>query len=250
MTKGGQWLLTALHPVYLLNMPSGSPVSVSNPLKRARVDDGELGQVPSALTQTELHAQIRKLSRDELEGILLDLAPTTESVASAVKTLVEKKEAAERARVHDFDHYSKSAWYAINKKHDRKSGSKQYEAGYEVAHDIEDMFKTMSTQTHAHSPLATKRSALETMRKILKSICLHNSEVGRVVMNNIYGQMDCMIAVARCFNAEDVRQVAAEGLLDRIEELEQLAKQYCVFEELNEVLDIVSARLGVALTSA
>lgn len=143
--------------------------------------------------------------------------------------------------MHDFDHYSKSAWYQINKKHDRKSGSKQYEAGYEVASDIENMFKTMAKQTHAHSPLATKRSALETMRKILKSICLHNSEVGSVVMKNIYGQMDSMIAVAKCFNADDVRTVAAEGLLDCIEELEKLAKGYCVFEELNDVLDIVSA---------
>lgn len=107
--------------------------------------------------------------------------------------LLEKKEAAEHARVHDFDHYSKSVWYQINKKHDRKSSSKQYEA--EVAHDIENMFETMSKQTHAHSPLATKRSALVTIRKILKSICLHSSEVGSVVMKNIYGQMDHMIAL-------------------------------------------------------
>lgn len=47
-----------------------------------------------------------------------------------------------------------------------------------------------------------------------------------------------------------MRQAAAEGHLDRIEELEQLAKQYCVFEELDEVLDLVSAGLGQALMVA
>lgn len=234
-------------------MPSGSPVAIPNPLKRARVDDTgapEQGDSSALPAQAELSSLVKKLTQEELQTLILDLAPTDDRITSALKAAVEKKEAAERARVYDFDHYSKSAWYAINKKHDRKSGSKQYEAGYEVASDIEHMFKTMARQTHAHSPLATKRSALETMRKILKSICLHNSEVGRVVMTNIHGQMDCMIAVAKCFNAHDVRVIAAEGLLERIEELEALAKQYCVFEELNDVLDIVSTDLGWRLTVA
>lgn len=234
-------------------MPSQSPVSTGNPLKRARLDDSSNAGSPDqpvAPTPAELRALVQKLTRDELEVVLLDAASSNERILSAIRRASEARQAIERAQVHDFDHYSKSAWYSINKKYDRHSGAQQFDAGFEVAAEIEEMFKTMADQTHAHSPLATKRSALETMRKILKSICLHRSEVGKVVKTNIHGHMGHMIAVATRFSAADVKSIKAEGLIDRLEELEDLCGDYAVFEELSDVLDIVSPHPWHWLTAA
>lgn len=90
--------------------------------------------------------------------------------------------AAERAKVINFDHYSKSAWKVLNVGFYAKlSGSKQYEAAGDVFGQIAGCIESIGSQVSLDSSFGTKLSALETLRKIAKTVLLSTNCLGHEV---------------------------------------------------------------------
>lgn len=79
----------------------------------------------------------------------------------------------------DFDHYSKSAWRALNNSAILSmGGSRQYVESGNVYGFILECIISIDEKTKADSPLGTKQSAVETLRKIAKTVILGEDTVG------------------------------------------------------------------------
>jgi len=196
-------------------------------------------------TRTQLSSTIRSLDCKALETLLLDAACTHPAVAQSITSHVAAERAAEASKVHDFDHYSKSAWYSLNKEYARMRCSRQFEVGHDVASSIERMFDTMVKQSPAHASYGTKRSAVETMRKICQSIVLADpSELAKVVRNNVYGLGAHMATVLKGFTAQELDRLVTEdggSWPGKLDEAVKLAESYAIMDDLNEALVIIIA---------
>ncbi|CCX10097.1 hypothetical protein FPQ18DRAFT_345223 [Pyronema domesticum] len=74
------------------------------------------------------------------------------------------------AKREDFSGYSKSVWRQINIEHRSARDSKLYEVAWEVSSEVSNTLKqSILSKVHKESSYHTKRSALETIRKIVKS---------------------------------------------------------------------------------
>lgn len=204
--------------------------------KRPRLEDGP----PNGASEPQALSNLLEiLDARIIKQLLLNAAVSNPSVAESVIDAVEAKRRAESARTIDFDHFSRSAWYSINKEHSRKSGVAQFEVGHEVAQDIEEMFKTMSDTTPEHASYGTKRSAVETMRKIMKSVALSSgSELAKVVRNSVTGLDDTLVEVLGRFTADELERLSLDfkgEWRDKLEELDGFDQ----FDNIQEAIDIL-----------
>ncbi|KAL8670662.1 MAG: hypothetical protein Q9168_004802, partial [Polycauliona sp. 1 TL-2023] len=76
------------------------------------------------------------------QNLLLAAAQAHPTVAQSILAKHSQLIAAETARVIDFDHYSKSIWRALSDA-DRMSGSRAYEASFDVLSKIEHAVETI-----------------------------------------------------------------------------------------------------------
>lgn len=163
----------------------------------------------------------------------------------AVLILNENKNliAAQRARVIDFDHYSKLAWKVINVTYRGLSGSKQYERSFEATSEVMGYIEAIRENSTIHASYDTKKNALETLRKIGKTICLSGGTIGHEVRMQFQGE-DClegtMLAIAASMTLEERARVLTQEFESKLEELEGLANDQFLFEKLKDVRGILS----------
>lgn len=69
-----------------------------------------------------------------------------------------------------FEHHADSLWKEINIRHDKLGGSKQYGLAGDVIQDVKDSLETIGNEVRPISSWETKRSAMETLRKITRVI--------------------------------------------------------------------------------
>ena len=156
----------------------------------------------------------------------------------------------ERARVISFDYLSKSAWKTLNVEYSRLSGSHQYQKAGEAEREVARCIKTIRRGCPIEASLGTKRNGLETLRKIGKSICLSSIDVlGHEVQksfqyNNILDK--AMRKIAKSLSKEERETIAfggsADKWIEKLEELEKLSKDRCLFEGLKEVVGIFKGK--------
>ena len=77
----------------------------------------------------------------------------------------------------DFDHHSKEVWYVLNKKYRKASGSTQYDLAGDAYGEITSGIDDIANQYKSHASFGTKCNAIETLRKICKSIALSDNSV-------------------------------------------------------------------------
>ncbi|KAF8535438.1 hypothetical protein BDD12DRAFT_855301 [Trichophaea hybrida] len=149
------------------------------PPKRLRSDTSY--QTPGDYLQQNLLSAPANLSTEFLS---LLPAPTQQYLLlTAIKThpdiyrlaLVEQtKEVAKHSSIKEnFDFISKSVWRQINIEHSRCKDSQLYRVAHEVASSVRSTVNDgILAKVRAESSYETKRSALETLRKIAKSCSL------------------------------------------------------------------------------
>lgn len=150
----------------------------------------------------------------------------------------------ERTRAVNFDHYSKSAWYEMNQKYAKLSGSRQYDAAGDAQSAVADMLNTILEKTKEHSSYPTKKSAVETMRKIFKSLLLANDVVGHEIRKDCWDWDNKFLRVLGKFTEEDLQRLATEddgAWVEKLREVVGLANGYCILEKLQESLDDLEA---------
>lgn len=152
----------------------------------------------------------------------------------------------------NFDHHSKEAWHVLNSSHyTRLSSSKQYDASGDALGEINECIREINTQTKANSPLGTKQSALETMRKILKTMLLGEDTLGHEVRKELQWDAEIPNAMKRILesmSAEDRIRVgsaadAKGSLAEKIQWVRDEADAYCLegLSGLGRVLELMGA---------
>ncbi|CAM6103673.1 unnamed protein product [Calypogeia fissa] len=189
---------------------------------------------------------IGSLPPEKVRNILVQAAQQHPDVAASVVNERNTIVGAEQVKPLDFDCYSGYAWKALNVTYRKGSGSKQYEKAFDAASEIEDYIRTIGTSTPKHANLATKKSAaLETLRKIGKTISLSTDTLGREV--RIQFQQDTcledpMLRIAKAMTMAERKAFMTKEFEEKLVELERLSNGYCLFEKLKDVrLTLVGA---------
>ena len=147
----------------------------------------------------------------------------------------------ERAKVKDFDRYSKTVWRELNITYRDASGPAQYDSSSDAVAYIEKCVEEISQSVVEYSSYGTKRSAIETLRKIGKSICLSGDELGRQVKKQFqwnFCLQDAMNHVVQSMTADEkaeMKMLNGGQFLDKLEELIDLSEDLCIFEGLEDV---------------
>lgn len=179
--------------------------------------------------------------------IVYNALKTTAAAHKDVVELVSSEHArivaAERAKVIDFDHYSKSAWKVTNVTYSRLSGSKQYDASFDAASSVQDDIKAIGKAATPHASYGPKKSALETLRKIGKTIALSTGTIGHEVQKQF--QWDhylerTMLQIAKSMTDEEQAKMLTDEFAEKLVELEGLAEDHCIFEKLKDVRLVLS----------
>ena len=188
---------------------------------------------------------LKDLPGDSLRN-MLDIAAKRDSVIADLINAEHKRLFAPSQEIVDFGYLSKSAWKSINVDYCGMSGSKQYEFSGHAWREVKDCIETIETQCPAYASFGTNRSALETLRKIGKSICLSGDSdvVGHEVRNKFGDNTqfeDSMYKIAVTMTQEKDIIMKTE-LNSQLYELKKLADSYCVFEKLHKVIDTLEGR--------
>ena len=209
----------------------------SRPAKRAR---SHTNTGAAAVDPSKIPELVDSIDSKAIAKLLITAAKTYPEIASLIQREVDRIAEAERAKVLDFDYLSKSAWKTLNVTYDRLSGSQAFEFSGEAAHKVEECFETIRRRCPKTANFKTKESALETLRKIGKSICLSNGVVGREIRMD-YQQggelVPLMLDIARSLTDQE-RERLEPWCNEKLVELQEMADGHCIFEDLGEVVDL------------
>lgn len=163
--------------------------------------------------------------------------------------------------VTNFDHYSKSAWHALNDSSLLSlSSSRQYTMAGDVYADVCDCVSAIDEMTRDDSPLGTKQNALETLREIARSVILagDGSTVGREVRREFQADpriSGVMVRVVQGMSPEERLRTGrradsrGQSLVSRLEWVRDEAEGHCLkdSEGFRRVLELL--RSGFAASS-
>jgi hypothetical protein len=109
--------------------------------------------------------------------------------------------------VANFDHLSKSAWNTLNTSwYTKLSSRKQYEASWDAQAAVEKCIQAIADRAYATSSYGTKLSALETLRKIAKTVLLTKDTLGYEVRKQFQYETilaDTMLAIAESMTEDE-----------------------------------------------
>lgn len=125
----------------------------------------------------------RSLPSETTTSLLTAAAQTHPAVALLVQDEANRLAALEKQKVIDFDYLSELVWKMLNVTYARVSGSVAYDVSGDAVEKIEKCFDIIRENCPKGANFRTKESALETLRKIGKSICLCNGVIGREIRN-------------------------------------------------------------------
>ena len=207
----------------------------SRPAKRARSNTDTHAVDPSKVQEL-----VGSIDPKTISQLLIAAAKAYPDVASLVQQEVDRIAAAERAKVIDFDYLSKSVWKTLNVTYARFRDSHAYEMSGQAANDIEDCIEQIRTRCPKTASFKTKENALETLRKIGKSICLSNGVVGHEIRKDYqYGGtlISTLLAIAKNLKDEEITKLRP-WCDDKLVELHGIADGLCIFEDLGKVIEL------------
>lgn len=139
----------------------------------------------------------------------------------------------------DFTHLSNTVWLELNYRHSRLSVEEQLDVALEVADVIEGLLDQIVEYTPKNGTLATKKSALETMRKIFETTCLSGGHTAHEVRKNCYGWGGKLLEVLDVCSDDELDALVDDELLDKFDGVVDLAMDLGILYELQEGLDIL-----------
>lgn len=207
----------------------------TRPAKRKRSNADTDAVDPSKLPEL-----VNSLDPRTTAVLLITAAKAYPDIASLIQQEVDRIAAIERAKVVDFDYLSKSAWKTLNVTYDRMKDSHAFEMAGEAAREIEECFESIQRRCSKNASFKTKENALETLRKIGKSICLSVGVVPREIRKD-YGSggelVSVMLDIAKSLTEEEAERLRP-WVDDKLVELQGIADGHCIFEDLGEVIEL------------
>ena len=196
----------------------------SRPAKRVRSSSETV-----AVDLSTIPELVESLDPASIADLLVTAAQTHPDIASLVKRI----SAAERAEVRNFDHLSGSAWRSLNV---HVKDSQAYGMARGAADSVQGCLNTIQKGCRKTTSFRTKESALETLRKIGKSICLSNGVIGREIRNDyeLAGELVItMLVIAESLTQEEKERMRPWYI--KLVELQEIGHEYSLFEDLDEV---------------
>ncbi|KAH7125216.1 hypothetical protein B0J11DRAFT_299952 [Dendryphion nanum] len=194
----------------------------------------------------DLNECILGLSDEYKTRLLLNIATKQPEIAYAIRVEYVAILEEERHTVRDFDHFSKEVWHLLNTRYKSMSGSKQCEMSSSVLAEIRDIIETIGSEAGNKScSFATKRSGLETLRKIGKTILLStNDAIGREVQEVFYYDPSLEVAMNDIIDTMDLNERdqmcdihdGRSSFLDKMRDLQELADKCGCFAGLQKVM--------------
>ena len=216
------------------------------PAKRQRANtDGDtvVAAAPAKTAQNhDLKTAIDALDVVIVRSLLLGAAQANDRLAYLIQEQYDALLQKESAKTINFDWLSKESWKELNVKYDRLSGSKQYDRAGDVSDAIRENIEHIQHNVVAASSWGTKKSALGTLRKIAKSICLSSGVIPKEVRKHFNCDdtlVNAMVHVAQCMKPSErdmMLEVDCDGTSfeNKLIELEALA-DIILFEGLEKV---------------
>ncbi|KUI65896.1 hypothetical protein VM1G_02372 [Cytospora mali] len=275
--QSNAWMPSVQDPVQPGSSRLPAPASLPTPKRRTTVPKPAPPATPGASPDHTLTQMISGLDAKVLRDLIIKLAPSDPLLARAVEeahreqatTPSQHPSALEQPRrstrpaiplskmqpVINFDAYSKSAWHALN---DRKvlglSGSHQYDAAGDVYDRICGCISAIGEKTRDDSPLGTKQSAIETLRKIAKTIILGEETVGHEVRKELQCDSDIADIIIRILESMTPEERIRTGkkaddkgtLISKFEWVLDEAEGYCLegLNGLDRALDMMETGLS------
>jgi hypothetical protein len=144
----------------------------------------------------------------------------------------------------DFDHYSKSCWYTLNKKYARLAPSQQCDLIGDIMGELSDARTSIMEEAGPATRFETRRNALEVLRKISKSVMLcQEQEIRHELMKDgvlLAEFAESMLKLAKGMSRNERERYRGEGLYEKLIELQGecdafdmdgLADVYSVFDK-------------------
>ncbi|KAJ5109447.1 hypothetical protein N7456_006122 [Penicillium angulare] len=207
------------------------------------------GEVQPTPTETEL--QLLKLPK--LSELLIKAAEMHPDVNTMITDAIKEEREKRQKVVINFDHYSSSIWKSINITYRSMSGSKQYDMAWDVAGNITSTVGMIAQRCNAMASPQTRLNGLSVLRKIGKTIILSsNSTLGSEVRKQFQSDPsleNAMHDIVSVMSVEEKEAIKGDdsgsgSLWEKLQELENLADGYCVFEGLKRVLDLIEGKDG------
>ncbi|OJJ32684.1 hypothetical protein ASPWEDRAFT_42695 [Aspergillus wentii DTO 134E9] len=192
---------------------------------------------------------IDQLDREKLASIVHQATQAHPDVALMVTAAIREIREKERRRIINFDFYSKAIWRKINIKYSSMTGSKQYDIAGEVVGEIASAIDTIVASCGSNANSQTRYNGLSVLRKIGKTIALSATDtLGHEVQQEFQGEScleDGMWEIVSAMTIQERDDIVndnqdEEALWPKLEELLGLANDYCIFERLGDVLDLLS----------
>lgn len=201
--------------------------------KRQRANTaGDSAVVPTKTAQNHnLEIAVEALDAATVRSLLLGAAQANEHLASLIREQHHALLQKESARAIKFDWLSKESWKELNVKYDDLKCSQQYDRAGDVSDAIRQHIKHIQYNVGPVSSWETKKSALGTLRKIGKSICLSSGVIPKEVRKHFYcddSLVNTMVYVAQCMKPSErdmMLEVDCDGTSfeNKLIELEALA---------------------------
>lgn len=211
------------------------------PLKRSRAHTNEAQTVQPPPSAAQLGQMLSVLKPDAQLQLLVAAATAHPDVAAQVAAAHALQLSREAAVIISFDHYSKAAWRELNPRY-QMSGSAEYEASFDAAASIEGMLDTIVDRTKRHSSYGTKFNAIETFRKIFKSLLLSTGVIPHEVRTTHYGWGERFISVLQTFDQGELEKIAGNAeWMGKLDELAELARSFALDDlGIDDALDIIT----------
>ena len=183
----------------------------------------------------EVINMLKDLGPELVQNILLDAYSAWPEVECMVKEKYAefvKEKTAKKAREQplNFDSKSKACWHALNTQNKRLKPSQQYQRVGEVFTVLSENRKDIMKKADKTTRWETRRNALETLRKICKSIMLCDEQVIKhEVMNDgvtLAEFVKDMVTLADGMTERERRRYDDEALLEKLVEL----RDHCDWE--------------------
>ncbi|KAI0096025.1 hypothetical protein GGR51DRAFT_544455 [Nemania sp. FL0031] len=210
----------------------------------------------TATPVVDYNYMISQLDENIVRYIVATLAPVSPGVQAVVASAYNEKMQIIQTQVIDFDEYSKEAWHILNtSSYTEGSGSKQFEASFDARSDVIACIDAIGEETPPESSYGTKLSAIETLRKIAKTILLAEDTLGSEVRKAFQDETclgDIMVRIAESMTPEEQRRAGAKtdakgSLATKLRWVCDEAKSYCLggFDGLRDVLALIEQPEGI-----
>ncbi|MCJ1244868.1 hypothetical protein MMC30_002069 [Trapelia coarctata] len=207
------------------------------PIKRRRADTAGRSEPLPVVDHLPI---IESLPVPILRDILQAAAKKHPDVVVRILDEKIRLERTERSKTVDFDYLSKSAWKVLNVTYRKLKGSHQYDLAGEAESSVVGCIETISEGCPDIASYETKANALETLRKIGKTICLSGNDViGHETIKSFQSETileDSMLRIVNGMTDDELDDIMAEEWYDKLLELVDLSKGLDIMEGLSDVV--------------